>query len=44
MKIIQNTEKKIRVEIEKVSNRPYYFMNYYGSYCFDDYLSDCEMK
>lgn len=38
MKIIQNTKRKIRVEIEKISNRPFYIMNYYGNYCYDDYL------
>lgn len=38
MKIIQNSERKIRAEIEKISNRPFYFMNYYGNYCYDEYL------
>lgn len=38
MKIIQDTERKIRVEIEKISNRPFYLMNYCGDYCFDEYL------
>lgn len=38
MKIIQNKDKKIRVEIEKISNNPFYFMNYYGDYCYDEYL------
>ncbi|QHQ59571.1 linear amide C-N hydrolase [Anaerocolumna sedimenticola] len=38
MKIIQNTTKKIRVEIEKISNRPFYYMNYSGNYCYDEYL------
>ncbi len=38
MKVIHNTEKNIRAEIEKISNRPFYFMNYYGNYCYDEYL------
>lgn len=38
MKVIQNTEKNIRAEIQKISNRPFYFMNYYGNYCYDEYL------
>ena len=38
MKIIQDIERKIRVEIEKISNRPFYYMNYYGNYCYDEYL------
>ncbi|WMJ86301.1 hypothetical protein [Anaerocolumna sp. MB42-C2] len=38
MKIIQNTTKNINVEIEKISNRPFYFMNYSGNYCYDEYL------
>lgn len=39
MKIIQNMEHQIRVEIEKVSDRPFYSMNYQGNYHFNEYLS-----
>ncbi len=38
MKVIHNIEKNIRAEIEKISNRPFYFMNYYGNYNYDEYL------
>lgn len=38
MKIIQNKEKNIRVEVNQISNRPFYSMNYYGDYRFDEYL------
>ena len=38
MKIIQNTTKNINVEIEKISNHPFYFMIYSGNYCYDEYL------
>ena len=39
MKLIQNIEKKIRVEIIKLSDRPFYSMEYHGSYYFNKYLS-----
>ncbi len=39
MKLIQNIENKIRVEIVKLSDRPFYSMEYHGSYCFNKYLS-----
>lgn len=38
MKIIQNIENQIRAEITKVSDRPFYSMEYHGDYCFDKYL------
>ncbi len=38
MKIIYNDAGNIRVEIEKISDRPYYSMQYYGDYLFDEYL------
>ena len=39
MKIIHNTENQVRVEIEKVSDRPFYSMEYHGDYYFNKYLS-----
>ena len=38
MKIIQDSQRDISIEIEKISNRPFYSMNYYGDDCFDEYL------
>ena len=38
MKIIQNSENHIKVEIVKVSDRPFYSMKFHGDYCFDKYL------
>lgn len=40
MKIIQNSENHIKVEIVKVSDRPFYSMEFHGDYCFDKYLSE----
>jgi predicted choloylglycine hydrolase len=40
MKVIYSDDKSIRAEIEKVSDRPYYSMQYYGDYCFDKYLKE----
>lgn len=40
MKVIYNENKDIRVEIEKISDRPYYSMNYYGDYNFEEYLKE----
>jgi hypothetical protein len=39
MKIVQNIENQIRAEIIKVSDRPFYSMDYHGSYFFNKYLS-----
>ena len=39
MKIIQNSENHIKVQIVKVSDRPFYSMEFHGDYCFDKYLS-----
>lgn len=38
MKKIQDSQRNISIEIEKLSNRPFYSMNYYGDDCFDEYL------
>lgn len=38
MKVIYNDDKNIRAEIEKLSDRPYYSMQYYGDYCLEKYL------
>ena len=38
MKIIQDSQRNISIEIEKISNRPFYSMSYYGDDCFDEYL------
>ena len=38
MKTIQDLKRNIRIEIEKLSNRPFYSMHYYGDDCFDKYL------
>lgn len=40
MKVIYNEDKNIRVEIEKISDRPYYSMQYYGDYCLEKYLKE----
>ncbi|BCN32306.1 linear amide C-N hydrolase [Anaeromicropila herbilytica] len=40
MKVIYNEDKKIRVEIEKISDRPYYSMQYFGDYCLEKYLKE----
>ncbi len=37
-KILYNKSRSIRVEIEKISDRPYYSMQYQGDYLFDEYL------
>lgn len=46
MKVIYNRDKNIRVEIEKISDRPYYSMQYFGNYCFEKYLEEgaCNIK
>lgn len=38
MKIIQDTQRNISIEIERISNRPFYSMRYCGDDCFDEYL------
>ncbi len=38
MKTIHNVEKQIKVKIIKVSNNPFYSMEYSGDYCFEEYL------
>ena len=38
MKKIQDSQRNISIEIEKISNCPFYSMNYYGDDCFDEYL------
>ena len=38
METIQDLKRNIRIEIEKLSNRPFYSMHYYGDDCFDKYL------
>lgn len=38
MKTIQYAEKKIKVEIEEISNGVFYIRYYFGDYCFDEYL------
>lgn len=40
MKVIFNEDKTIRLEIEKISDRPYYSMKYFGNYCFEEYLKE----
>ena len=40
MKVIYNEAKDIRVEIEKISDRPYYSMQYFGDYCLEKYLKE----
>ncbi|HEX2947862.1 MAG TPA: linear amide C-N hydrolase [Clostridia bacterium] len=41
MKTVLNTEKKIRAEIEKTGKHPFYSMNYFGDYGYDEYLKKC---
>ena len=36
MKIIQDSQRNISIEIEKISNRPFYSMRYCGDDCFDE--------
>ena len=38
MKKIQDSQRNISIEIEKLSNRPFYSMRYYGDDCFEEYL------
>ena len=38
MKRIQDSQRNISIEIEKLSNRPLYSMRYYGDDCFGEYL------
>ncbi|MBO5487546.1 MAG: hypothetical protein J5988_11605 [Eubacterium sp.] len=38
MKRIQDLQRSISIEIEKLSNRPFYSMRYHGDDCFDEYL------
>ena len=38
MKRIQDSQRNISIEIEKLSNRPFYSMSYYGNDRFDEYL------
>ena len=38
MKKIQDSQRNISIEIEKISNRPFYSMRYCGDDCFDEYL------
>lgn len=38
MKIIENKDKKIRAEIEKINDHSFYSMNYYGNDGYDEYL------
>ena len=38
MKIIQDSQRNISIEIEKISNRPFYSMRYCGDACLDEYL------
>lgn len=38
MKRIQDSQRNISIEIEKLSKRPFYSMRYYGDDCFDEYL------
>lgn len=40
MKTIQNVKNQIRADIVKVSDRPFYSMEYHGDYFFDKYLSE----
>ncbi len=40
MKVIYNDDKSIKIEIEKLSDKPYYAMQYYGDYCLDKYLKE----
>ncbi len=44
MKIVYSMDKSIRVEIEKVSDRPYFSMQYYGDYCIEKYLEEGASK
>lgn len=36
----KENENHIKVEIVKVSDRPFYSMEFHGDYCFDKYLSE----
>ena len=38
LKRIQDSQRNICIEIEKLSNHPFYSMHYYGDDCFDKYL------
>ena len=38
MKMIQDSQRNISIQIEKLSNRPVYSMSYYGDDCFEEYL------
>lgn len=40
MKVIYNDDKNIKVEIEKLSDRPYYSMQYYGDYYLEKYIKE----
>lgn len=40
MKVIYNEDKNIGAEIEKISDRPYYSMQYNGDYCLEKYLKE----
>lgn len=44
MKVISNEDKNIRVEIEKISDRPFYSMQYYRNYCIDKYIKEGACK
>lgn len=37
MKMIQDSQRNISIQIEKLSNRPVYSMRYYGDDCFEEY-------
>ena len=41
MKMIQDSQRNISIQIEKLSNRPVYSMRYYGDDCFEEYLLRC---
>ena len=38
LKRIQDSQRNICIEIEKLSNHPFYSMHYYGDDCFEAYL------
>ena len=38
MRIIRDSQRNITIEIEKISDHPFYTMSYQGDDCFEEYL------
>ena len=38
MRILRDSQRNIIIEIEKISDHPFYTMSYYGDDCFEEYL------